>query len=247
MKIIDTHTHLGASRTAGIDIPEEIWLKTMERYKIDGIFSYPLPDPYPDSKTVHDRIYRFAQNNPGRVWGVVDINPRCDEEEYVAEATRCVNELGFVGIKLHPYLEATNPMGKHAVKVYETAKKLDVPVIVHTGQGAPLALPSLMIPIAKKYPYLPIVLAHAGAFVYFEEALIAAQICDNIYLEMSWCGAPQLKNAINTIGAQRLLFGSDGELNVGAELAKVEALDLNETQMERYLSGTAIELYKLNK
>jgi predicted TIM-barrel fold metal-dependent hydrolase len=247
MKVIDTHTHLGASRTASIDIPEEIWLQTMKRYKLDGIFSYPLPDPFPDSRTVHDRIYKFAQDNPGRVWGVADINPRCDEEEYVTEATRCVKELGFVAIKLHPYLEATNPSGKHAVKVYETANRLNVPVIVHTGQGAPLALPSMMIPVARKYPYLPIVLAHAGAFVYFDEALIAAQLCDNVYLEMSWCGGPQLKAAINSIGVERLLFGSDGELNVGAELAKAEAMDLDEKMLERYLSGTAIELYKLDR
>ena len=106
-------------------------------------------------------------------------------------------------------------------------------------------MPSMMIPIARRSPDLPIVLAHAGAFVYTDEAIIAAKECDNIYLEMSWCGAGQIKGAMNAVGVERLLFGSDGELNVGPELAKVEALDLDDATKERYLGGTAIELYRL--
>lgn len=245
MKIIDTHTHLGDSRVTFGGVTEESWLKTMERYHLDGIFSLPLPEPYPDSKTVHDRIYNFTQKYPGKVWGVVDINPRHDEEEYVKEVTRCVKELGFIGIKLHPYLEATKPQGQQAVKVYETARKLGVPVIVHTGNGVPLALPSMMIPIAMKYPDVPFVLAHAGSWTYFDEALLAAQLCDNVFLEMSTTGVFHLKAGLMKLGASKMMFGSDGELNVGPELAKVEALDLPEDVAEQYLSKTAIDLYKL--
>ena len=173
------------------------------------------------------------------------MNPRHDEEEYVTEITRCVKELGFIAVKMHPYLEATKPQGSQAVKVYETARKLGVPVIVHTGNGVPQALPSMMIPIAKQYPDLVIVLAHAGSWTYFDEALLAAQLCDNVFLEMSTTGVFHLKVGLNKIGASKMMFGSDGELNVGPELAKVEALDLPEDIAEQYLSKTAIDLYKL--
>ena len=245
MRIIDAHTHLGTSRVTAINPTEEGWLKTMKRYGIDGIFSFPLPEPYPDSKTVHDRIYRFTQDYPGKVWGVIDMNPRHDEEEYVAEVTRCVKELGFLAVKLHPYLESTKPQGPQAVKVYETARKLDIPVIVHTGMGVPLALPSLMIPIAQQYPDIPFVLAHAGGGMYFDEALIAARLCDNIFLDMSTTSVFSLKSGLASIGASKMMFGSDGEINVGPELAKVEALDLPGDVAEQYLSKTAIDLYKM--
>ncbi|MFZ7134254.1 MAG: amidohydrolase family protein [Eubacteriales bacterium] len=245
MKIIDTHTHLGASRVTGVSFDEDLWLRTMKRYNVDGIFSYPLPEPYPDSSTVHDRIYRFTQDHPGKVWGVTDINPRHDDDVYAAEVTRCIKELGFVAVKLHPFLESTMPLGPHAVKVYETARKLNVPVIVHTGNGVPLALPSMMIPIAKKYPDLTIVLAHAGSFMYFDEAVIAAQLCDNIFLELSSTGVHHLKMGLASIGAGKMMFGSDGDIYVGPELAKVEALDLTEDIAEQYLSKTAIDVYKL--
>lgn len=245
MKVIDSHVHLGGSRTASISIPEETWLEVMERYKVDGVCVLPLPDPYPDSKTVHDRIYKFTQDHLGHAWGIADINPRCEEDEYIAEATRCVKELGFVALKLHPFLEATNPRGKHAVKVYETARALNVPILVHTGQGAPMALPTMMIPIAKKYPDVRFVLSHAGAFVYFDEAMIAAQFCDNIYLETSWCGAGQILSAINTLGADRVLFGSDGNLEVGPAIAKAEAINLPEDKFEKYMGQNAIDLFGL--
>ena len=245
MKIIDTHTHIGDSKVTFSAATEEELLKCMSRYHIDAIFTFPLPEPAPDSPTVHNRIYKFAQDNPGKVWGVADINPSTDYDTYVAEATRCIKELGFIAIKLHPYLEATKPLGPQAVKVYETARSLGVPVIVHTGNGVPLALPSLLIPIAKKYPDLPIVLAHSGSWTYFDEAMIAAQLCDNIFLEMSTTSVFHLSAGLKSLGASKMMFGSDGCLNVGPELAKVEALDLPEDVAEQYLSKTAIELYKI--
>ena len=105
----------------------------------------------------------------------------------------------------------------------------------------------MMIPIAKKYPDVRFVLSHAGAFVYFDEALIAAQCCEHIYLETSWCGAGQILGAINTIGADRMMFGSDGDLEVGPALAKAEALDLPEDKLEKYLGKTAIEVFRLKE
>ncbi|GHS99118.1 hypothetical protein AGMMS50276_22160 [Synergistales bacterium] len=245
MKIIDTHTHLGTSRQTDSVHTEEIWLSKMKRYNLDGLLSYPLPSPYPDAPTMHDRIHKFANDNPGRVWGVVDINPIVDEDEYFKEATRCVKELGFVAIKMHPSQEATNPLSKHAVKVFEAAKMLNVPLIVHTGPGVPYSLPCLLIPRVKEYSTLRIVLAHAGAFLFTDEAIIMAKNFDNVYLEPSWCGAPQLRQMVDVVGIERLMFGSDGPLNVGPSIAQVEAIDMTDREKELYLGKNAIDFYGL--
>jgi predicted TIM-barrel fold metal-dependent hydrolase len=122
---------------------------------------------------------------------------------------------------------------------------LNVPVIVHTGAGAPNALPSLLMPRAKEFPDVRIVLSHAGAFIYTEEAIIVAKHYGNIYLEPSWCGAPQLRQMINAIGIERIMFGSDGPQNVGPELAKVEAIDMTDREKELYLGKNAINFYDL--
>lgn len=245
MMRIDSHTHLGGSRVADSVYTETQWLSTMDKYHLDGIMSYPNPQGLPDYGEAHDRIYRFAQSNPGRVWGVVDLTPTLDDEIYIKEAERCVRELGFVAIKLHPSMHAAIPGSRHCRKVYETARRLKVPVIVHTGTGAPNCLPATMLPIAREYPDLPIVLAHAGAYVYTGEAIAVAQVCDNIYLEPSWCAAHRIREMINKIGIERVMYGSDIPSNVPVELAKVEGANLNETERELYLGGNAVDLYGL--
>ena len=245
MRIIDSHTHLGQSRVTDSNYTEELWLKTMERYGLSGIMSYSLPNAYPDPFTVHNRIHEFSKAHPGKIWGVVDVNPCLDRDEYEKEVTRCIKELGFVAIKLHPYYDGCYPLSKHCDKVFEIASALDKPVIVHTGPGVPVALPSLMMTRAKQFPTVKIVLAHAGAHIYCDEAVIAAEHYENIYLEPSWCGAHQIQAMINKCGIERVLYGSDLPNNVGPELAKVEAINLTGREAELYLSGNAINLYGL--
>jgi len=89
------------------------------------------------------------------------------------------------------------------------------------------------------------VLAHAGNKFYVAEAIIAAQCCDNILLEPSWCGPHRVKEAVYKLGAGRILFGSDLPLNVIVELTKFRNIGLTDTQLEQCLSGNAIREYKL--
>lgn len=243
--IIDTHTHLGTSKVSDSNFTEEKWLTTMERFGLDGILSYPLPEAAPSYKEGNDRVARFAKKYPGKVWGVADINPGLDEEEYFAEAERCVKELGFVAIKMHPAMHGCRPGSKHSAKVYECARHLGVPVIVHTGTGIPYALPTLMLPIAKQYPDLKIVLAHAGSYVFTDEAIIVAQECDNVWLEPSWCSAGKIRAMINTVGLERVMYGSDGPTNVPVELAKVIGAEMTDDEKDAYLGGNAIKFYGL--
>ena len=53
------------------------------------------------------------------------------------------------------------------------------------------------------------ILAHAGWGVYSAEALVAAEVCPNIYLEPSWCPSYIVRKMVDQVGAERVLFGSD--------------------------------------
>lgn len=156
-----------------------------------------------------------------------------------------INELGFVAIKLHPEAYCCAANAPQARKVYEAARKLKVPVMIHTGNGVASALPSLAIPMAMEYPDVTFVLAHAGGGMFGSEALVAAQVCPNIYLETSWCPVYVVKSFVEKLGCHRLMLGTDNPDNVGVELAKHYALHLSEEDLALCLGETARRVFSL--
>jgi predicted TIM-barrel fold metal-dependent hydrolase len=242
--IVDSHQHLGRSMFSGVVTTEGDLLEAMDRCGVDVALVMPQPT-LEDIRAVHDQIAQAAERNRGKLFGMASINPWWPEAEYQAEARRTVRELGFVALKLHPLGHNIASNHSEADKVFRAASELGVPVIVHTGLGSPWALPSLCIPAARRYPRLPIVLAHAGWGLYSAEAIVAAEVCENLYLEPSWCPAYVARQMIDRFGASRVLFGSDHLTNLPVELAKYHALGLNAEALDAILGGTASALFGL--
>jgi predicted TIM-barrel fold metal-dependent hydrolase len=117
--------------------------------------------------------------------------------------------------------------------------------VIHTGTGIPQALPALAIPPALAHPEVTVVLAHAGFAVFTPEALVAAEVCRNVVLEPSWCTANQIKGMVRAIGAERVMFGSDHLDNQPVELAKIDAIGLDEAQRDAVLGATAARVFGL--
>ncbi len=245
MEIINSHIHLGTSHILDSNYTEEQLLADMKRNGLSGMMVYPLVEPQPDNIEGHNRIHRFAQAHPGQVWGVVDMHPRHLEEDYCREVRRCVRDLGFVAIKLHPYLHGVNPNNSCTTKCFDMARELSVPIIIHTGLGIPFSLPALVTRRARQYPDVKIVLAHAGGQMFSQEAIFIAEMFENIYLEPSWCQAYRIKEFCSTLGKERVIFGSDGPANTMVEIAKVESVNLPQEQREWYFAKAARKLYNL--
>ncbi len=241
--IIDAHSHLGWSDIFSAGITEELLLETMTANAIDVTMVMPAAgaDPVP----THDAIAELAERERGRIFGIASISPLLGEDFYVRELRRCVQALGFKAVKLHPQAHATSPVLPVSDVVFRTAAELGIPVMVHTGTGAPFALPSLLIRRAREYPALKIVLAHAGFAVYTEEAIIAAEVCDNIYLEPSWCLAGDIAKMIRLLGPERVMYGGDLPYNVPVELAKPQAVGLGREETEWFLWRTARDVFAL--
>jgi predicted TIM-barrel fold metal-dependent hydrolase len=241
--IIDAHSHLGYSEIFSAGVTEEVLLATMEANGID--VSMVMPAAGSDPFSTHDAIADLCRRQPGRIFGMASMTPLIGREAYEREAERCIRDLGFKAIKLHPLAHAVSPVLPVSDVVFEMAVKLGVPVMVHTGTGAPFALPSLLIRRARQYPQLKIILAHAGFAIYSEEAIIAAEVCDNIYLEPTWCIAGDIRRMVKTLGAGRVMFGGDLPSNVPVELTKYRTLDLTDDERAWCLSRTAREVFDL--
>lgn len=245
LKVIDTHAHLGECCVFGLLSTEEELLRRMDECGIDAT----IVQPYPGAKRApetHDRIAELCAKHPGRFFGLASISPHGDHEAYRREVERCVRDLKFVGVKLHTIGHGVNPLTEDGDFVFATAHELGIPAMVHTGPGVPFALPSLCIPAAQKYPRLKIILAHAGFAVFSAEAQVAASVCGNLYLETSWCIGEDIRWMISTIGADRVMLGTDLPSNVPVEVAKYKALDLDPEVYGKVMGGNAVQVFNLS-
>jgi len=244
MQRIDAHSHLGTCRVFDSHQPAAALIEAMDRHSIDSSIVQPFPGA-PDPPAVHDEIARLADAHPGRIYGMASLSPHQAIETYQAEVRRCVRELGFVGVKAHALGHAINPRSRDARLIFETAAALGIPVMVHTGHGVPFAEPAMWIPLARDFAEITVVLAHAGAPGYTAVAVIAAEVCPNVVLETSWVSPHDLGRAVRTLGADRVLFGSDLHFNPGHELAKYESLGLPDEDLAKCLGGNAARVFRL--
>lgn len=244
MFIVDAHQHLGSCRVFDLNQTEEDLLAAMDQNGVAVAVVQPLPGA-PDAVAVHGRIAELSRQYPGRIFGMVNLNPHTDPDKYFAEAARCVRELGFVAVKLHTIGHAVLPLSKDAEMVFDTARQLGVPVMVHTGAGIPFASPSLIIPRARQFPDVKIVLAHSGGSILSAEAYVTAKECPNVYLETSWCPSTDIAWMVRDLGANRVMLGADLVGNMATELTKYRSQGLSESELEASMGRTAIEVYNL--
>ncbi len=242
--IVNPHAHIGDTKVFDAENFEEDLIRAMDANGIDVSIVMPSAGSS-NAAAVHDRIAAMGQQHPGRIFGMIQYNPHAPDGELERETERCVRDLKFVGIKIHPMGGAVNPLGRDAARICDLARALGIPVMIHTGTGVPWALPSLSIPLARRYPDVRFVLAHAGMMVFTVEAWVAADVCPNIYLETSWCAAHDIAWLIRELGAQRIMMGGDLISNFPVELAKFRSLNLPPDQLNWCLARTAIEVFRL--
>ncbi len=246
MMIVDAHSHLGYDYVFEENFTAEELRSNMDGNQID--VSIVQPGSVLDLDTViaqHDAIAALSKEMKGRIYGMANPNPHLNVREYRKELERCIKDLGFVGVKLHPLAHAVNVNQSAGRKVFQVASDLGIPVMVHTGSGIPWSLPSALIPLAREFRNLSIILAHSGGSMFSNEAIIVAQLCPNVYLETSWIPSITLRTFVKVLGADRIMFGSDHGSNAATELTKFRTAGLSDKELELCLGRTAANVFKI--
>ncbi|MCP5112330.1 MAG: amidohydrolase family protein, partial [bacterium] len=206
-RIYDTHTHLGEARHSGRRHGVDDMLASMDAHGVDRSLLIPFP-VVEDYRAQHDLIAAAVRAHPDRFAGAACIDPFVPEAEFRDEVRRCAEELGLRALKLQPQYQALNPLSPRSDFLYEAALEHKLAVVVHTGAGAPFALPSLYIMPARRFPELPLILGHAGGGLYAAEAIVAASVCENIYVELSSLMPHHIEEVLAHVPANRLMMGS---------------------------------------
>ena len=173
---------------------------------------------YDERTNVNDRTAAFARDHRDKLIGFMSVHP--DEPDVVAEIERCVDDLGLRGIKLGPNYQDFDPLGAPALRVFETAQRLGLPIVFHQGtspmQTAPLryAHPLVMDEVAIAFPELRIVMAHLG-HPWHADTFAVIRKHPHVYADVSaqfyrpWSQYQGLRLATEWAVLDKLVFGSD--------------------------------------
>tara|TARA_B100000700_G_scaffold267854_1_gene308107 strand:- start:4667 stop:5563 length:897 start_codon:yes stop_codon:yes gene_type:complete len=208
---------------------------------------------------------------PGRLYGVIGIDPLVDVHENLTEMERCVEEHDFRVLKLLPTYHHYRPDDRRLDPYYEKCLALDIPVQIHLGWTRTIATtmehqrPMHLDRLGREFPDLKVIVAHLG-HPWVDEAIAVVAKHPNFYTELSGWGpygmAPHdpvgetyraLKKLKNYGCLGKVMFGSDNtDCRETYRLADQMSRDLdgqelyNEEVYKDIMGNTAIKVFGLD-
>jgi hypothetical protein len=180
-----------------------------------------------DTVDGNDAMLALQDAEPRRVRAWAAVNPN-DATVALAEVERC-RRRGAIGIKLAAARRASDPLLDPLLRY---AAEHHLPLLHHAWQHRPAAVagqdPSDAIDLCRlagRHPHVAILLAHIGGGGDWSHTLAAVRDVPNVFLDLSGSGVDRgmLDQALEAVGASRLVWGADLTLDTG--LAKLWALD----------------------
>ena len=207
--IIDMHMHVDDIPALGWHMSAAQCVESMDEAGIDAaaiMTITDLPELNPHAlELIDDACHEF----PGRLFPFVRIHPWY-QDEAVRILDRAITRFNFRGLKLHPVTSIAHPSGEDTIRLIRRAGEHGVPTLFHCGDE-PMTTPLSIAPAAAACPDAKIILGHMGGYFHVDEAIDVAEMHDNIILETSAMPYPEkIKEAVERIGAERVIFGSDG-------------------------------------
>jgi predicted TIM-barrel fold metal-dependent hydrolase len=162
---------------------------------------------YPNPK--NEPIFQAVADNPDRFLGWVFVNPQGGTDQ-IQELNKWKDKPGFIGVKAHPFWHRYQPVELLPVAVQ--LAKMEKPLLIHAGFDAHGDYDVLL----QKVPDLKLILAHAG-FPLYSDTWNKIKNNKNVYVDLSqtsYLNDRTTWQAIEYLGVERCLFGSDGPYGV---------------------------------
>lgn len=246
-RIVDIHAHAGswsweykpgADLAAVLEVMDRCGVERMCVNATEGILGG-------DHTRANAELAEALEPYRDRFAGFAVVNPHFSD--CGAYIDHCINNLGFLGIKIHPRTHRCALTDARYRPVWEASEKYGVPVLCHTGEGQAFSEPEQFHEVAPRYPKGLFIVGHTGeTFAGMLQCVDLAGQHENIYLEISgWLFMKWgfLEYLTQRVDVRRILFGSDYSwIDLRYALATVLFSRIGETEKRMILGENAQRL-----
>ena len=233
--VIDAHSHLHHRSRPSWREDDRKLIDAADKLGIDqlccSILPPERPTPLDGFRQCNEWLAEAIKRFPKRILGYCFVNPGFVKETR-DEVRRCIEERGFIGVKLYNDYRCTEPV---LYPLVELAIELKIPILHHAGHTMWLPQPQPRISdggdlaeLAKRYPEAMLICAHICGGGDWEWTLKALRNAPTVYLDTSGSVIDEgvVEAAVRTLGADRLLFACD--MSMTASVGRLRGADISE-------------------
>jgi len=224
--IVDCHTHINCA-AEDVEMSEHLAaVETVDRCIVLAASDGP-------SEEVNKRLAEYVNKYKEKMVGFAVIDPIKDKIT-VSKLKPIMDKLELQGFVLHCCAKGLHPSHSRAVRFYEAAQELGIPVFFHNGSRAfgtddvlNYAQPYLLDEVARGFPALKIIIGNMG-MPFIEQTLSMVAKHKNVYADLTirpgnvWQTYNTVMAAYEHAVMDKLLFGSGFPLGNAGEC--IEAL-----------------------
>jgi predicted TIM-barrel fold metal-dependent hydrolase len=253
---VDAHTHLSPGR-GEIKLNASTMIEKMNEAGVDTIISMGSGGQYlKQLKKSNDFNLQAAKDYPKRIVPFIYFDPRF-EQDGLDEIDRCMEMAGdiFKGIKIgHKFAVA-----RYMYPMMEKAEDYHLVVGIHSDHSV-RGHPYIIGDLANSFPKVQTVILHMGGRTSAAAEMLSIKMAEkneNVWLETCFSNPFPIKKAVEILGPDRIMFGSDSS-NSGfgygsgyerqayemmIHMHAIQCLDLLEEEENKLMGLNAAKLY----
>jgi predicted TIM-barrel fold metal-dependent hydrolase len=254
--VVDAHVHLRGERR-GVKAYVKTMIDKMDVSGVDTVVSMGSGGQYLDQlRKSNDFNLQAAIDYPGRIVPFVYFDPRF-EQDGIDEIDRCMVKAGeiFKGIKIgHKFAVA-----RWMYPMMEKAEEYGAVVGVHSDHSV-RGHPYIIADLANSFPQVQTVILHMGGRTAAAAEMLSIRMAEknaNVWLETCYSNPYPVKKAVEVLGPDRIMFGSDSSNSMfgyGSGYEKqayemmihmhtIRCLDLTQEEEDKIMGLNAAKLY----